>query len=138
MTYDRVRRAEQRKSLDRLTWAGLSVAQLAYETVGAGQFITDVLDFGTVFEGVPFFSFGVELAEGQTLVEDDYPFVTAGVSAWDQKPSLEELGRDPNRTVHYLGANVWINVASSTSYTLVWRFSFEGTTPRNVQFLRGE
>jgi hypothetical protein len=136
MTYNRVRRAEQRKDLDRLTWSGTSVAQVAYETIGSGQFITEVLNFGTVFEGTPFFSFGVELIEGQFLVDGDYPFVTAGVSAWEQIPSLEEALLNPTRTVHYLGANVWINVASSTQYGLRWRLSFEGITPRNVQAWR--
>lgn len=137
MTYSRINRADRKKELDRITWSGTSVAQIAYETLGSGQVITEVLPFGTVFEDTPFFSFGVELIEGNILVSEDFPFVTAGVSAWEQVPSLEEALLDPEKVVHYLGANVWINVASSTQYGLRWRFSFEGTTPRNVRAWRG-
>jgi hypothetical protein len=137
MTYEQTKRNERRVELDRQTWAGTTVLQTAYETEGSGQFISDEISFGTVFEGRPFFSHGVELVEGQTLVAGDYPFITAGVSEWVQEPDVETAAADPQKIVHYLGAYVWINVASSSSYLLRFRLSFEGTASRNVEMWRG-
>lgn len=137
MTYRETKRNERRVELDRATWAGTTILQTAYETEGSGQFISEEIDFGTVFESRPFFSFGVELVEGQTLVVGDYPFVTAGVSEWVQEPDVETAAADPQQIVHYLGAYVWINVASSNPYILRFRLSFEGTASKNVEMWRG-
>ena len=130
--YVRVRKAAKRQELDRATWAQPIQVVAAYETEGVGELITDVIDFGTAFEGPPFFSYGVELMEDQVLVEGDFPFVTCGVQEWVL--SGEASDDVPAR---YIGAVVWIRVSSATRYRLRFRLSFEGVAFRNAEFLRG-
>jgi hypothetical protein len=127
-----LRRVAVKQELDRQTWATNSVAYLAYDTIGAGETVTEFLDFGTVFERPPFFSYGVELKPGYELVDNDFPFVTAGVAEWNRTESA-----DSAESLFYLGARVWIRVVSTTRYGLRFRFAFEGTTIRNVQYFRG-
>ena len=83
--YGNVRRKELSRGLDRNTWASLTQVVFEQETEGSGTLVTDPLLFGTVFEGPPTLSYGVELQEGQTLVDRDYPFVSAGVASYIQK-----------------------------------------------------
>jgi hypothetical protein len=133
MTYRSLRKAERATRLDRDTWAGTSLLILTYDTIGAGTFETDLLDFGLVFEEAPFFAYGAELQPGETLIAGDYPIVNCGVTRW-------ETNEDPETrvgNVFYLGAYVWINVSSNSTYRMRFRLSFEGTAMRNVEYFRG-
>ncbi len=131
--YVRSRRATKRQELDRATWAQPIQVVVAYETEGVGELLTDPIDFGVVFEGAPFFSYGVELVEDQTLVSGDFPFVTCGVNEWVtvEEESDQVLQR-------HTGAVVWIRVSSATQYQMRFRLSFEGVAFRNTEFLRGD
>jgi hypothetical protein len=131
--YPHIRRAEQGKQLDRDTWAGQSLLIFAYDTVGAGVIETELLDFGIVFEGPPFFTYGAEVQPGETLISGDFPEVTAGVREWH----TSEVAVDDRAIPFYLGAYLWINIRSGTAYRLRFRLSFEGTAMRNVEYLRG-
>lgn len=133
MTYRNIRKAERATQLDRETWAGTSLLVVAYDTVGAGTFETELIDFGLVFEEVPFFAYGAELHPGVSLIAGDYPIVNCGVTSW-------ETNEDPEvrvGSVFYLGAYVWINVESNSTYRMRLRLSFEGTAMRNVEYFRG-
>jgi len=132
MIHSSNRRAASRQELDRETWPDTLVVVATFDTVGFGEAQSGIIDFGTVFEEPPFFSYGVELKEGGTLVSGDYPFVTAGVSEWQITESDEN-----NETEYYIGADVWVRVASVTEYPLRFRFTFEGTAMRNVEHFRG-
>jgi hypothetical protein len=132
-TYPSIRRAGQQIDLDRGTWAGESLLILSYDTVGAGVIETELLDFGLVFEGPPFFSYGVELQPGHVLVANDFPLVTAGVKEW----KITEVEADSQATPFYLGAFLWISIEANTAYHLRFRLSFEGITMRNVEYIRG-
>lgn len=131
--YPRVRRVEQSRELDRGTWADTTVVLFTYDTVGAGIIQTELIDFGLVYDGPPFFAYGVENIEGQTLVSGDFPEITAGVREW----YTSELGEEDRVVPLYRGAYLWISIASKTSYRLRFRLSFEGTAFRNVEYLRG-
>lgn len=131
-TYPQVRRADTKTRLDRDTWAGPHLVVTAYDTVGSGEFNTELIEFGTVFEDAPFFAYGVELAENETLVDGDYPFVSCGVSQWEVTKTEEDVAG----LNYYLGAYVWVNVVSSKQYRLRFRLSFEGTAMKNVEYFR--
>jgi len=131
--YRRVRRVEQTKELDRGTWAGETAVVLAYDTIGRGVIESELLDFGVVFEGPPFFSYGVETQPGQALVAGDYPEITVGVREWH----LSEIEVDARATPFYLGAFLWISIQAATAYRLRFRLSFEGIAVRNVEYYRG-
>ena len=131
--YAKVRRAIKRRELERSTWAQPIQVVVSYDTLGVGELTTDPIMFGTVYEGPPFFSYGVELAEGETLVDGDFPFVTCGVQAWITGEEVSDV-----RPVPYIGAVVWIRVASSTRYQMRFRLSFEGMAFRNTEYLRGD
>lgn len=131
-TYPQIRKAERVRQLDRNTWAGPSLLVFAYDTVGAGVVNTELLDFGTVFEGPPLFTYGAEMLPGESLVEGDFPEITAGVSEW----STTE-GVDDRAIPFYLGAYLWISIKSSSSYRLRFRLMFEGTAMKNVEYFRG-
>lgn len=131
--YPSIRRADTAKDLDRQTWAGLTTLTFSYDTVGRGIVETELLDFGLVFEGPPFFSYGVETQPGETLVSGDYPEVTLGVKEWH----ITETEGDSRAIPFYLGAYVWISIGSATSYKLRFRLSFEGIAVRNVEHFRG-
>ena len=133
-TLGRVLLSQKKTELDRETWADTSVVVAARDTIGAGELITELIDFGTVFEEAPFFSFGVEAQEGEVLEPGDFPFVSVGVSEWQVTKTDEG---DPNTPTYYLGAYVWINVVSRKPYRLRFRFSFEGIALRNVEYFRG-
>lgn len=132
-TYPRIRRAETRIELDRGTWAENTFVVMTYDTVGTGVFNTELIDFGVVFEGRPFFSYGVELQGGEELVDNDYPMVTAGVAEWQ----TTEIVEDQQSLPFYLGAYLFISVDSSSSYRLRFRLAFEGIAMRNVEYFRG-
>ena len=132
-TYPRLRRADDKIDLDRETWAGNNLLVLAYDTVGTGVIQTDLIDFGVVFEDVPFFSYGVELQVGHTLVTGDFPECTAGVRQWHTTEVAEGSQAKP----FYLGAYLWISINAATAYRLRFRLSFEGVTMRNVEYFRG-
>lgn len=131
--YTKVRKAEQARQLDRDTWAGQSLLVFAYDTIGSGVIETELLDFGMVFEGPPFFSYGAEIHPAESLVDGDFPEVTAGVREWH----LNEHVGDSRAQRWYLGAYLWINVRSSTAYRMRFRLSFEGKAVRNVEYFRG-
>jgi len=133
MTYSRIRRADKRRELDRLTWAGPTQVLFTYEIEGIGGFETELMSFGTVFESKPFFSYGTELQLDETLTLNDYPMVMCGVSEWEVTETDEELLTTP----YYLGSRVWIRVATARSYRLLFRLSFEGVAMRNVETWRG-
>jgi hypothetical protein len=107
---------------------------LAYDTIGSGELVTELLDFKTVYEGAPFFAYGVELQPGEVLEAGDYPFVSCGVSEWDTNIVEED---DTIKTPLYLGASIYINVVSSKQYNLRFRLSFEGIALKNVEYHRG-
>lgn len=132
MTYRNIRKADQRNRLDQSTWADNRLLILAYDTLGVGEIQTELIDFGLVFEDVPFFSYGVELQPGQALVEGDFPNVMCGVREWQ----LTEVERDTRAISLYIGAFLWISIASSISYRLRFRLSFEGISMRNVEHFR--
>jgi hypothetical protein len=131
--YPRIRRAEQAKQLDRATWAGPTVLIFAYDTIGRGVIETELLDFGLVFEGPPFFSYGAEVQPGQALVAGDYPEITLGVKEWHRS----DIEIDSRAVPFYLGAYLWISIQSASTYRLRFRLSFEGTAVRNVEYFRG-
>ncbi len=131
-TYRRVRKADERNRLDQDTWADNRLLIIAYDTLGVGEIETELIDFGLVFEDVPFFSYGVELQPGQALVEGDFPAVMCGVREWQQT----EVEQDTRATPFYIGAFLWISIASSISYRLRFRLSFEGISMRNVEHFR--
>jgi len=131
MTYPGVRKAATKSRLDQQTWAGNTLLLLSYDTIGAGEFDTPPLDFGLVFEGAPFFSFGVELQPGEVLLPSAYPAVMCGVREWQ----VTEVEADDQTTPYYIGASLWIFVSSP--YLLRFRLSFEGITMRNVEHFRG-
>lgn len=130
--HSRNRRASGRQEFDRNAWADALVVVTTFDTTGFGEAQSGLIDFGTVFENPPFFSYGVELQEGGTLVDGDFPFVTAGVSEWATMDADDQVG-----VQYYTGANVWVRIASITEYPLRFRFTFEGTAMRNVEHFRG-
>jgi hypothetical protein len=134
--YSRIRNNELGREIDRRTWAAPTTIVLAYETKGSGTFTTELLDFGLTFEGPPFFTYGVELLEGETLVENDYPFVAAGVAKWEVKePSQEDFEEKSLKLLH-TGAYVGLNVRASKAYNIIFRMSFQGTAYKSPQYLR--
>lgn len=130
--YQRVRRADERNRLDRDTWADNRLLILAYDTLGVGEIETELIDFGLVFEEVPFFSYGVELQPNETLIAGEFPAVMCGVREWQ----LTEVERDNRDSLFYIGAFLWISIASNISYRLRFRLSFEGISMRNVEHFR--
>lgn len=133
-SFERVRKADLQQQLDRGTWADTTQVVLAYDTIGSGELITEIIDFKTVFEGAPFFAYGVELQSGETLETGDYPFVSCGVAEWDITTVEED---DDLMVPSYLGAAIYINVVSSKQYKLRFRLSFEGIAMKNVEYHRG-
>lgn len=134
--YPRIRRAERSRQLDRDTWAGSTLLVMSYDTAGTGVIESELIDFGVVYEGPPFFSYGVELQAGQTLVSGDYPKVTAGVREWELA-STDTENTDARATPFYLGAYLWFSIDADNAYRLRFRLSFEGIAIRNVEYLRG-
>jgi hypothetical protein len=124
-------RAARHREVDRTGWAGSQLVLTTWDTIGSGTILTDLIPFGTVFEGQPFFSFGVELQEEETLTEADYPFVTCGVQEW-QRTAESALQRAER---FYTGATIWIAVSSFRQYRLRYRFAFEGTAMRNREHI---
>ena len=94
------------------------------ETIQTGE--VGAVDGNLVYEERPFFSYGVELAEGEVLVPDDFPFVTCGVMEWE---TIEPKGA--NKGEYYVGATVWMAVDCKTPYRLRFRFSWDGIAFRN-------
>ena len=135
-SYRRIRQAQQKDRLDRATWADTTSVFSAYDVTGSGSLITEEISFGVVFDGVPFFSYGVErVADTQELVDGDYPFVAVGVSEWiTTEPADPDTASSP---IYYLGAKLYVNVVSTTQYNLRLRLLFEGTGFKNTQFFRG-
>lgn len=131
--YPRIKKARQRTELDRATWSTTQMLIATYDTVGAGVIETELIDFGLVFDGPPFFAYGVETQPGQSLIANDFPDITAGVKEWE----LTDADADSRSTRFYLGAFLWISIGARTSYRLRFRLSFEGTTMRNVEYFRG-
>lgn len=132
MTYRLTRQEDRRTQLDRQTWAGPVQLILTYELTGAGEHTSEMISFGTVFEAKPFFSYGVELAEDETLTDGDFPLIMAGVGEWD----LTEIDNE-NEDPFYLGAKVWFNAVTQQQYAYLFRLSFEGVAVRNTEFFRG-
>lgn len=125
-----IERAGRTRETDRNSWAGSQLVLATWDTIGSGTILTAGITFGVVFEGQPFFSYGVELQENQTLVDNDYPFTACGVSEWQTTVADDERGQ-----LFYTGAVVWIRVDAGTSYRLRFRFAFEGTVIRNREFV---
>ncbi len=132
MTYRSISKAGRKTRLDQETWAGTTLLFLSYDMTGVGEVETELLDFGLVFEGVPFFSYGVELQPGEVLTPGEFPAVMCGVKEWQ----LTEVEADTRATPFYLGAYLWISVSSNISYRLRFRLSFEGIAMRNVEHFR--
>lgn len=132
MTYREIRTADRRTELDRGTWAGPVQLILTYELTGSGEHTSEMIQFGTVFESKPFFSYGVELAPGESLTPGDFPLVMVGIGAWDVT-----LSDDENVDPFYLGAEVWFNATTVQVYRYLFRLSFEGVAVRNTEFFRG-
>ncbi len=132
MTYRSIEKARDSRRLDQATWAGDTLLFLSYDTIGVGEIETELIDFGLVFESVPFFAYGVELQPGETLTEGQFPAVMCGVKEWQ----FTEVEADPRATPFYIGAFLWISITSSISYRLRFRLSFEGIAMRNVEHFR--
>lgn len=130
--YQGINRSNRQREVSRTAWAGSNLVLTAWDTIGSGTTLTDLIEFGTIFEGQPFFSFGVELQEDETLVEGDYPFVTLGVQEWQR---TEQTTEDDITLRFYTGAVVWIAVTASKSYRLRHRLAFEGTAMRQRQHI---
>lgn len=131
-TYRSVTKAKDKSRLDQSTWAQNSLLFLSYDTIGSGEIETELIDFGLVFENKPFFSYGVELQPNQALVAGSFPAVMCGVREWQ----LTEVERDNRAIPLYIGAFLWISIASNISYRLRFRLSFEGISMRNVEHFR--
>lgn len=136
-TYPRIRQADRRTDLDRRTWAGEDKVVMTYDLLntGTGTVETEMLDFGLVFEGPPFFSYGVEVIPGNELVAGQYPQVTAGVREWLVSTADDEY-IESAKLPFYLGASLWLGV-EFTVMPLRFRLSFEGISMRNVEHFRG-
>lgn len=125
-----IERAQRAREFDRSSWAGSHLVFASWDTIGNGTILTEPIAFGTVFEGQPFFGYGVELQEGETLVAGDYPFTSCGISEWQTTVPRQEESQ-----LFYLSAIVWIRVQASKSYRLRFRFAFEGTAMRNRELI---
>ncbi len=130
--YRRVSKAQDRSRLDQTTWARSALLLLSYDTIGAGEIETELIDFGLVFEDKPFFSYGVELQPNETLIAGEFPAVMCGVREWQ----LTEVERDDRAIPLYIGAFLWISISSNISYRLRFRLSFEGISMRNVEHFK--
>lgn len=126
---DNTRRSRE---IDRSAWAGDGREVLVWQTQGTGYVVTPEIKFRTVFDGEPFFSYGVELQEGETLAEGDFPFVSAGVAQWG---IIRSNVTDDERPVFYTSAVIWIAVDATKEYKLQWRFAFQGTVMRNREHI---
>ena len=83
----------RRQIMDRMSteaWAEPTLLVIAYDVQGRGGFLSEMLEFGTPFEGTPLFTYGVELAADETLARGDFPHVSCGVGKWKT-----EDGRPP-------------------------------------------
>lgn len=129
--YRGIDKTRRRQEVDRAAWAGSQLVFTSWDTIGAGTTLTELIPFGVAFEGQPFFSHGVELQEGETLADADYPFVTAGVQEWQRTAQTEHERAER----FYTGARVWISVSSSKAYRLRHRFAFEGTVVRHREHI---
>lgn len=130
-------RAVEIRQLDRVQWAGPVSMIFGYQTQGSGTFLTEEIEFVTAFEGAPFFSYGVELVEGDSLIGGDFPFVTVGVAEWVTQEITEEDSIEKKIKPFYLGAKLWISVSSSKAYELAYSLVFEGIVMKNPQFYGG-
>lgn len=133
MTFQNIADRTRRTQLDRETWAGETLLIMSYDTTGVGEIETELLDFGAVFESPPFFSYGVELQPGETLVSGSFPAVYCGVKEW----KTTEVENDARAVDLYIGAFLWISIDTGFSYKLRFRLAFEGTSFRNVEYFRG-
>lgn len=130
-----IRSAEFRHDLDAGMVAGVDRVVWRIESRGTpGQFgsVTTLPSdtFGVAFQGKPFFSWGVEVVDGNVnLQEGLFPFVTAGVYEWQTMPTQNE-GVEPR----YVGASVYLGVQSGWEYEYVFTFSFEGVVFRSPEF----
>lgn len=131
MTYREIRQADSRTELDRATWAGPVQLLLTYELIGVGEHISEMIEFGTVFESRPFFTYGVEVAPDTPLATGDFPTAMAGVNEWHVTEDEDE-----RHTRYYLGGRVWFYTVSNSSYRYLFRLSFEGVAVRNTEFYR--
>ncbi len=131
--YPRIKKARQRTELDRATWSTTQLLIATYDTVGSGVVETELIDFGLVFDGPPFFSYVVEVQPDQQLIPNDFPEITVGVKSWE----TTDADGDTRSTPFYLGAFLWMSIGANSSYRLRFRLSFEGTTMRNVEYFRG-
>jgi hypothetical protein len=118
------------KEQERSSWAGPHLVLATWDTSGVGSVVTDVINFGTIFEGQPFFAYGVEPQEDQILTAGDYPFTSCGVASWVRTPPTNDRGES-----FYIGASIWINVQSNNEYRLRFRFGFEGIAIRNREYI---
>jgi hypothetical protein len=127
--YRSIRRTAQRQQLDRNTWAETVQLVVLRDVVGSGETQIEIPEFGTVFGEQPFFAYGVELWEGETLQECNYPFVSCGVYEW--VTNEPELGKE----VRYLGANVWVRIVCTCDHLYRLQLSFEGIAFKNVELI---
>lgn len=119
--YHEIRR---RQIMDRTAteaWAEPTLLVIAYDVQGRGGFQTENLEFGMPFEGVPLFTYGVELAADERLNHGDFPHVSCGVAKW----KTETVDRQEVEGL-YLGAQMWIRASAIKAYNLRFRFGFEG------------
>jgi hypothetical protein len=116
-------RSRKRQEVDRAAWSKEVQVLLEFQTEGSGEVNTGNMGFGQNFEGVPFFTYHVELLSGE-LVEGDFPLVSAFVSDWD----IAEI----SGVEVYVGAAVGIRVKSTTRYNLGFLLSFQGTAYRGL------
>ena len=119
--YRKIRKASTRHELDRGQWAGEVQMLAGYDFEGSGEQSFDI-DFGIIFEGTPYYTWGAELQDDETLTDGDFPHINSGVVSWVTQPASESQFSN----LLYSGARVWYSVFSSRSYRTRLRTSFRG------------
>jgi hypothetical protein len=132
MIYPGIRTANNKQELDRGTWAVPERVENVHDLFLSPEVIELEISFKLAFEGQPFFQLGVELQEGEVLIEGDYPAVSAGVKEWrTTNDGIEE----PEKAPYYIGALVWVQGIAATAYRIRYRTYFEGTSFKNPTLL---
>lgn len=121
--FPQIKNSNTRTEVDRRSWPELTQIIMEVSIEGSGVITTDPLVFPSRFEGKPFFSYGVELGSGETLLAGDYPFVSVGVESWETVGSA------------YSGATLFIRTVAASNYRLNVMASFEGKIYKNPQYL---
>lgn len=113
-----IRDARRKVEHERSQWVGETQVIFTLETNSIGSTTTEILSFGSTFEGKPFLSWHVELLDG-ALQPGSYPIVNVFVAEWDSTKLATDL-------YVYRGASFGIQVSSSVTYHLGFLVSLVG------------